>query len=331
MKDIAEHAGVSRQLVSMVLRNLSGPKQETRERIMNVASELGYHPDLAARMLSQRRSHQIGVIYTMHQPFEVDLVESLFLAAAKSAYSIVLAPLAPGRNQETAMAELMQQRIEAVIVLAAEDGLAMVPPLALQLPTVQLTGPMANFPADDVRVDNRSGMRLAVEHLVQLGHTKIVHVDGGVGPNAAERRNGYSENMRAFDLEQHVDIIASAYTEEDGAHAALSLLGRDIMPSAVICCNDRCALGLVETLVRRGVRIPEDLSVVGYDDSSVASLPFLNLTTVRHSPTRLAEIAIDVLVRRLDDGSEFPPSRTLVDAELVVRTTTGPPRRPLEL
>ena len=325
MKDVAEHAGVSRQLVSMVLRDLEGPKRETRERILDAARELGYHPDLSARLLSQRRSHQIGVVYTMHQPFEVDLVECLFLAAAKSGYRVVLAPLAPGRNQETAVSELMQQRIEALVVLAADGGRATLPELSLRLPTVQLNGPTASFPADDVRVDNREGMRLAVEHLVGLGHTRICHVDGGAGPNAEERRRGYIESMGACGLEHEVDLVGSAYTEEDGARAALSLLSRDVLPTAVVCCNDRCAFGLVETLAREWVSVPEDLSVVGYDDSSIASLSFLNLTTVRHDPTRLAELAIDALVRRLDDESRLPAMQNLVEAQLVVRSTTGPP------
>lgn len=326
MKDVADRAGVSRQLVSMVLRHKEGASPATRDRIMLAAADLGYHPDLSARLLSQRRSHQIGVIYTMHQPFEVDLVECLFLAASTAGYTLVLVPLSPGRTQASTVAELMQQRIDALIVLATDEGLATVPELSLHLPTVQLTGPTAHFRADDVRVDNRQGMRLAVDHVVDLGHTQICHADGGGGPNSAERRGSYQERMREHGLEQDIDIVTSAYTEEDGARAAHTLLARGTLPTAVLCGNDRSAFGLIETLIRAGVRIPEDISVVGYDDSNIASLSFLNLTTIRHDPTRLAELAVAAVVDRLDNHSHLPPTQTRVEAQLVVRQTTAAPR-----
>ena len=326
MKDVADRAGVSRQLVSMVLRNKLGPSAAARDRIMTAAHELGYHPDLSARLLSQRRSYQIGVIYTMHQPFEVDLVECLFLAAASAGYSLVLVPLFPGRTQMTADAELMQQRIDALIVLATDDGLATVSELSLQLPTVQLTGPVTHLRADDVRVDNRQGMRLALDHLADLGHRHICHVDGGTGPNAAERRESYAERMRELGFGPEIDVVTCAYTEEDGAQAARTLLTRDSLPSAVLCGNDRSALGLIETMVRAGLRIPEDMSVVGYDDSNIASLSFLSLTTIRHDPRRLAELAVAAVVDRLDSHSQLPPTQIRVAAQLVVRNTTAPPR-----
>jgi DNA-binding LacI/PurR family transcriptional regulator len=323
MKDVAEHAGVSRQLVSMVFRDLSGPKRETRERVMKSARALGYHPDASARSLRQRRSYQIGVLYTMHQPFEVDLVEHLFIAAKNAGYSLVLAPLSQGRTHEVAITEVMQQRIEALVVLATDDGTSTSAGLDGRLPTVQLNGPRATFDTDDVRVDNAGGMRLAVAHLVGLGHTDIVHVDGGDGPNAEERREGYRQAMADADLAGHADLVPSAYSEEDGAAAAAALLAREAMPTAVICCNDRCAFGLVEALVRTGIRIPEQLSVVGYDDSSIASLSFLQLTSVRHDPDALAELAIASVVHRLSGMQQDPPARSLVAAELVVRGTTA--------
>lgn len=323
MKDVADKVGVSRQLVSLVLRDLPGASNETRRRVRDVAEELGYYPDASARVLRGHRSFQLGVLFTMHEPFEVDLVESLLTEAAAKGYSLILGPLSEARSQRDVVAELLGQRIEGLIVLAADGGNAHISDLPERIPVVQLGGPRSDEPFDDVRVDDGLGITLLLDHLTALGHSRITHVTGGNGPNAAERREKYRNAMLARGFEP--DIIEAAYTEEAGAAAAATLLERDRLPTAIIAANDRCATGVLATLVRRGVSVPQDVSIAGFDDSSVARLPFIELTTVRHDPRRLAAQALDAVSHRI----ESPEAEQVVhrDApELVVRNSTGPAR-----
>lgn len=323
MKDVADRVGVSRQLVSLVLRDLPGASPTTRQRVREAASELGYYPDTSARTLRGRRSFQLGVVFTMHEPFEVDLVEALLTEAAERGYSLVLGPLTAARPERLVVPQLMGQRIEGLIVLAADGGSSSVSDLPERIPIVQLGGPRSKGPVDDVRVDDEAGIALLVDHLVSLGHTAIAHATGGSGPNARARVEAYEAAMRRSGLLP--DVVESAYTEEAGSHAAEVLLTRSELPTAVLAANDRCASGVLLTLVSRGVAVPADISVVGFDDSSVARLPFVQLTTVRHDPVRLASEALDAITARIEDPTR--PTVAHRDApSLVVRRSSGPAR-----
>lgn len=323
MKDLADHVGVSRQLVSLVLRELPGASAETRRRVLEAAEELGYHPDAAARLLRGHRSHQLGVMFTMREPFEVDLVEALLAAAAERGYSLVLGPLTASRSQRSVIPELLGQRIEGLLVLAADGGAATIDALPARVPVVQLGGPRSGEVVDDVRVDDAAGIDLLVDHLVGLGHRAIAHVTGGGGPNAEPRRRAYVDAMARHRLAP--DVLPAAFTEAAGAQAGQMLLERDRMPTAVLAANDRCAAGVLGILVRHGVDVPAQVSVVGFDDSSIARLPYTRLTTVRHDPARLAERALDALVHRID-VPDAPVVQHREPPQLVVRETSGPAR-----
>ena len=148
------------------------------------------------------------------------------------------------------------------------------------MPIVEIGRKVNNPAIDVVRDDGARGVREAISHLISLGHRDIVHVDGGALPAAPERRYGYQTAMRKHNLHEKIRILPGDYTEESGVRAAQKLLAEDSLPTAVIAANDESALGLIETLIRAGVDIPSDVSVIGYDDSRLARLPFLNLTTV---------------------------------------------------
>ncbi|MHA3723692.1 LacI family DNA-binding transcriptional regulator [Leucobacter sp. HY1910] len=354
MRDVAERVGLSRQLVSIVLRGAPGASEASRERILAAARELGYHPDDSARMLRRRRSGQIGVLFTMRQPFEVDLVEALYRRAAERGFALALSTMSASRSQETALAELMRQRIEALIVLDAHEGNEEFIGLPAGIPTLLLGGPASPEPHDSVDVENRSGIALAVEHLAALGHERIAYVGPEAGPNAAERLTGYRDAMRSLGFSSR--IVPSAFTEEGGHLAATALLaelrpalpvrsvagptersaaahaGRAISssqsaPTALICVNDHCAIGALQTLVRAGVRVPEDVSIIGFDDSSAAALPFVQLTSVRPDPDRMAQLAIETVHARLEHP-DTAATTLRVTPTLTLRASTAPPAAP---
>jgi DNA-binding LacI/PurR family transcriptional regulator len=325
MRDVAARVGVSQTLVSLVFRNAPGASAETRERIMRAAAELGYRPDTAAQVLRRTRSRHIGLLFTMRQPFDVDLVEALYPAAERRGYRVVMGPLGMGRSERQAVEELLAYRSEAIIVDGTATKAAELARVADQIPVVDIGRRFTGDGVDVVRVADERGGRLAVDHLVSLGHRSIVHIDGGDLPASAERRRGYRQAMRRHGLQQEIRILAGDYTEESGATAARLILDDARPPTAIFAANDRCAHGVLGALSRARVDVPGDISVVGYDDSQLARLSFIDLTTVRQDAAQMAESAVQAIVERLDDG-RTDAREIVLEPALVVRGTTGPPR-----
>ena len=324
MSDVAHRAGVSRALVSLVFRDQPGASVATRERVLHAADQLGYRPDTAARLLARGRSHTLGVMVTVHQPFQTDLVEAIYPEAERLGYEVLLSATAPSRDERKAVEALLSHRCEALILLGPRgDDLdlrdlsqrAVVAVVGCRAPGVQV---------DSVHTAEAKGMRQAVDHLVERGHREIVHIDGGTGPGSAERRRAYRAAMRAHRLAAHARVITGAHTEEAGIESGRLLLREERLPTAVLAGNDRCALGLIRTLVQAGVEVPGDVSVVGYDDSHISHLTFVDLTTIRQDADRMAEHAVRLVVGRLENAA-LPPNEIVLDPKLVVRGTTGPP------
>jgi DNA-binding LacI/PurR family transcriptional regulator len=325
MRDVAARVGVSQTLVSLVLRNAPGASAETRERVLRAAAELGYRPDTAAQVLRRNRSRHIGVLFTMRQPFDVDLVEAIYPAAERRGYHVVLGAIGAGRDDRQAVEELLAYRSEALILDGTTIKAAQLARVADQMPVVDIGRRVTGDSVDVVRVADEHGARLAVDHLAGLGHRSIVHIDGGDQPAAAERRRGYRRAMRRHGLQHEIRVLPGDYTEESGATAARHILTGDQLPTAIFAANDRCAHGVLDTLIRARIDIPGDISVAGYDDSEVARLSFINLTTVRQDAALMAEHAVQAVIERLDHGRTTARDIVLAPS-LVVRGTTGPPR-----
>jgi DNA-binding LacI/PurR family transcriptional regulator len=324
MRDVAARVGVSQALVSLVFRNAAGASPETRERVFRAAAELGYRPNTAAQVLRRSRSRQIGVLFMMRQPFDVDLVEAIYPAADRHGYHVVLGALGPGRDEPRAVEELLAYRCEAMILLGPTTDAAQLAAAAENLPVVDIARRFSGDGVDVVRVADERGARLAIDHLASLGHRDIVHVDGGKLPGSVYRSRGYQRAMRRHQLHREIRILGGDHTEESGASAARQLMDEDQLPTAIFASNDRCAHGVLATLIRAGVAVPDDISVVGFDDSAVARLSFIDLTTVRQDVTQMAESAVEAIVERLEHGRSTAREMVL-DPTLIVRGTTAPP------
>jgi DNA-binding LacI/PurR family transcriptional regulator len=177
---------------------------------------------------------------------------------------------------------------------------------------------------DCVRTDDLSGMSSAVGHLAQLGHRRIVYLDGGRTPGAPERLHALHAAAAEHDVDKDLLILPAGPEEEDGVAAIGHLLTFRPLPTALIAFNDRCAIGAIGALHRAGLAVPREMSVVGYDDSRIARISYINLTTVGQNPYQLAHLAVHRAVDRLE---QRPVERRdqIVRPELVVRTTTAPP------
>lgn len=323
MADVAQRAGVSRTLVSTIFRGIPGASARTRERVMDAANELGYRPDVAAQMLRRTRSRNLGVLFTSRHAFDLEFIEELYPAAERYGYHLVLGAMTSTRDEYKAVEELLGYHSEALILLGPDLDADQLNVLAGSVPIVEVARVVRRALIDVVRTDDENGLRQAVDHLVGLGHRKILHIDGGHMPSAAERRAGYEGGMLSHGLGEHVKIVPGDYTEESGASAAAQILAWDDRPTAVIAGNDRCALGLLDSLRRGGVRVPEDISVVGYDDSRLARLSFVDLTSVRQDVRQMAELAVRAAAERLDENRAEPKSFVL-EPTLTVRSSTGP-------
>ena len=326
LADVAVRAGVSSGLVSLVLRNQPGPSAQTRARVLEAAHELGYRADRTASLLARRRSRHLGVMMNVHNTFHAELVTHIDAAASARGYDLVLAALTPTRDERRAVEALLDFRCEALVLLGPDELAGRLNALGQQLPVVVIGRRIPSATARVVRAADDQGVAQAVAHLAALGHRDIAFVDGGRGTIASDRRRGYRTAMRRHGRGGHIRIIPGDHTEEAGARAAQTLLAREGVPTAVVASNDRCAVGLLDAFIRLGVQVPGAISVVGYDDSMLARLAHVNLTTVSQNAREQAGQAVALAVEWLENAAT-EPREVVLSPRLVVRSTTAPPRR----
>jgi DNA-binding LacI/PurR family transcriptional regulator len=322
LADVAARAGVSVALVSIVIRDAPGASPANRQRVLQAADELGYRPDTRARLLRSSRSRLLGVVFGVQHAFHGDLVTGLYTAADRAGYELALSAVTPDRDERRAVASLLQDRCEALILLGPQAPTSSLAELTTRLPVVVVARAARHRALDVVRTADHEGLRQAVDHLVGLGHRRIVHIDGGRAPGAADRRRGYRDAMRHHGLDSEIRILPGGLTEDDGAAAARALLELDLQPSAVTVFNDRCALGVLDVLQRAGLVVPGDISVVGYDDSHLARMSHVNLTTIAQDTEQITTLAVTRAIDRLD-GTPVTDRELVVPPHLVVRATTA--------
>lgn len=318
LMDVAKAAGVSRALVSIVMRGAPGAAETTRAKVLEAARELGYRPDSRARLLRSARTRLLGLSFSTSQPFHAEIVDAAYAGAAERGYEIALSAVASGRPETRAAEALLDMGCEALILISPTLRSEELSGFSRRAPVVSLLRDDVGDDVDSVSSDDHAGIRLAVEHLAALGHRRIAHVDGGEAVSAAQRRVAFRAEMLRRGLEPVV--VPGGPTEEDGLRACALL--RDNPPSAVVAFNDRTALGVIEGLRTAGLRVPADVSVVGYDDSQFARLSYVQLTSVSQDAPLLATAAVDRAVDRLA-GAEAP-AHLVRTPHLVVRNTTAP-------
>ncbi len=324
LADVAGRAGVSTALVSIVMRGVPGASPANRERILKVAADLGYVPDSRARLLRQERSHLLGVMFGVHQLFHADVVEGIYSAAETTGYDVVLSAVTDARSERRAVDTLLADRCEALILVGPHSPKTWLAELARRLPVVAVARSVNGPGVDVVCTADAKGIGLAVDHLVELGHTRLVHIDGGQAPGADQRRRGYRGAMRRHGLEPV--LVPGGLAEIDGADATARLLAAGDLPTGILAYNDRCATGVLDTLYRAGVKVPTEVSVVGFDDTHIAGFSHIDLTTIRQDAALMARLAVARAAARLGAGepSERSPREIIIEPALVVRGTTGP-------
>jgi DNA-binding LacI/PurR family transcriptional regulator len=322
MEDVAARAGVSRALVSLVMRNSPKVSVQRRAAVLKAAEELGYSPHVMARALASHTSTVLGVMVSdLRNAFFAEVVEGLDAAAQAAAFNLILntggrSPL----RERAALHSLLSFRPAGVVLLSPVVPTSAIEEAARQCPVVLVSRSSRASTVDTVNDDGEAGAALAVDHLVGLGHRRIAHLDGGGAATAAARRRGYRNAMRRHGLEPL--IIRSEHTDTAGEKAVHELLaGGAPAPSALLSGNDFNAVGAISALEEAGLRVPEDVSVVGYDNTSLAALRHVSLTTVDQPRTEMGRLAVEALLERVR-GERTEPVRHLLHPSLVVRSTT---------
>ncbi|WP_067479494.1 LacI family DNA-binding transcriptional regulator [Nocardia amamiensis] len=329
MEDVAARAGVSRALVSLVMRNSPKVSEHRRRAVLDAAKDLGYQPHIMARSLASRTSNIVGVMVSdLRNAFFADVVEGMDAAAQESDLELILnTGRRSAARERTALESLLSFRPGGIILLSPILPAAAIREAARQAPLVLVSRTSTVADIDTVNDDGEIGAALAVDHLVSLGHRRIVHLDGGGAFTSAPRRKGYRAAMQRHGLEPMV--VPSEHTDSAGMAAVrklLNLFSRDTFPTALVCGNDFNAVGAMSALEEAGLRVPEDVSIVGYDNTSLAALRHVALTTIDQPRIQMGRLAIEALAERLRDGRAAPVRRRL-QPSLVVRSTTAAPGR----
>jgi LacI family transcriptional regulator len=324
--DVARAAKVSVGTVSNVVSGARNVRPETRERVERAIAELGFRPNTIARALIRRRTQTVGmVIPDVTNPFFSDLIWEVERALTDADYAVVFGNSANDPVRERRYLEaFLSRRVDAlVVVVTAGADLDFVRGLAAEVPTV-FVDRLVPPDVESVVGDNAAGMTLVVDHFVALGHRRLALVNGDEGLETARARQAGLEAALARHGLELAARSTGEFTLESGEEQAEALFGRGERPTAVVAANDLLAMGVLAAASSRGLNVPGDISVSGYDDIAYAAFTSPPLTTVRQPARSMGEEAVRLLLARLE-GEGNRPRRVVVEPELRVRTSTGPP------
>ncbi len=326
MEDVARRAGVSRALVSLVMRDSNKVSDRSRRAVLGAADDLGYRPNLSARHLASKQTRTIGlVINDLHNLYFAGVVDGAKQAADAIGYRLLLnSAFLDDGDEQAALETFIDFNVDGVILTGSRIKTSVIEQVSRSIPVVVASRPMSSTLVDTINNDDRVGAQLVVEHLIELGHRRIVHIDGGRGAGAAQRRAGYKATMKRHGLEPLV--LAGVFTEASGGTATERMLAERSDVTAVFAANDMSAIGALDALDGAGLRVPDDISLVGYDNTFVAALRHIGLTTIDQGRDQIGRLAVDMLIERVEQG-RTEARHVVTPPELIVRSTTGPPAR----
>ncbi len=331
-QDVATLAGVSRTTVSFVLNNVPGVKisEETRQRVLDAARQLNYYPTAAARTLASGKTQRIGLVLGEGQrrlaadAFLPTFLQGVTASIHRRGYLLVLQLAEDVPSHEAYVRLIREQQVDGLILSGPRSGDPLLEELAEDQFPLILHGQLENCPLPCVDVDNKAGAYQAVTHLLGLGHRRIGFISNAPlsYSGVVDRFVGYQQALTEHDLPIEDELVGIAdFLPETGQAAMEQLLDLPTPPTALFAAGDVVAIGAMSAVHGRGLRVPEDVAVVGFDDIFLASHAHPPLTTVRVPAYGLGWTAAEVLVS-LIEGDEDVASVTL-DTELVIRKSCG--------
>lgn len=330
LDEVAKRSGVSTATVSRVLNGVAVVKKSTQARVMKAVAELNYHPNLHARSLAGGRSRTIGVIISnLDNPFFLDIYRAVESDCHAQAYEVLVANTSYKSEQLIASIRLMiGRRVAGLAVIVSEMEDAIVRELMeSRLPIVLYDVGTAGGKITKIRVNYRKGMERIVEYLVALGHEKMAFVGhhAVLGP-IDERRCALIDTVRVACPKATIRFAVDADSLEGGRQAVREILSDGPAPTAIICVNDLMAVGALKELRERGIRVPQDMSVTGFDNIKLSEFCYPALTTVHVPRDRIGHTLFTSLAAD-STGANALGREFVIDPEFVVRDSTGPARR----
>ena len=332
IKDIAERAGVSMMTVSRVINNSGYVATKTRETIEQVIAELNYRPNLLARGLINKKSSFISVIVPdISNPFYGELTKGVETVARQHGYNIILSSAHWEESLEREHIEAALSRMaEGIILVLPKISSRIIAKYAQSIPIVLVDKYSTASTFGTIYVNQKRGVQLGIEHLISLGHTRIAYLSGSEYIyNSLIRQQGYESTLLKHGIPIDETIIFKGdFTFESGEQAFASMLKlpKRQRPTALFAASDLMALGFIRGAVRNSLRIPEDISIVGFDDIFLASVINPPLTTVRHPYIKMGQEAMKHLLCTLG-VTEESAERPVLENTLIVRETTAPVSR----
>ena len=331
LEDVAKHSGVSVATVSRVVNNSGAVKPATRARVLKAIRELKYHPNLHARTLAEGRSRTLGMIVSnLENPFFLDIFRALESDARRLGYEVFVANTDYRPRQLVSNVHLMMgRRLDGLAVIVSEMEPSLIQELTesnLRVIFCDLGVPSRH--TSNIRVHYQKGIQKTVEYLHTLGHRRMAFVGHHTTLESLhDRKKAFLETMKRYAGEVEFAIAADSDSPSGGQQATRRLLASGFKPTAIICINDFMAIGVMKGLREQGLAVPDDVSVTGYDNISLAEFTAPALTTVNIPRERIGHLVFEALVPEREDSDHWG-REYLIDPELVVRESTGPASKP---
>jgi len=333
IKDIARMASVSHTTVSRALNNKSRIRNETKEKILSIAKELNYQPNFIARSLVMKRTRTLGlVITTISNPFYIELAQGIEATARELGYNIILCSTHHDLSIEKEYVEMLRRKgVDGIIFTSAhmEDpniiGLAEegFPIILVNRRTYHL---LVKEKVDYVGIDNILGGYLAVEHLIKLGHERIGVIGGSLESSVGyERLEGSKKALKDYGLKIKEDyFLEGDFLRNSGYQGGRQFVQMVSPPSAIFAANDYMALGAYQAILEEGVKVPEQMALIGFNDIEFTSMKGVELTTIGQKKYEMGAIAVRTLVEKIEGGEVMPLTREIIlKPELIIRKTCG--------
>ncbi|WP_127530872.1 LacI family DNA-binding transcriptional regulator [Paenibacillus kobensis] len=325
--DVARRSGLSVVTVSRVLNGSASVRERNRQKVLDAVQELGYRPHSAARSLSSGKTGIIGVIVgTLQDTFFDTIVQQLNETLAHHGYYLALSVTHGGTDHDGGHYLIQEDRVDGIILLSPTEETARIAELTRRgIPYVLIDHQLPEHDEWSVTVNNYTGGQAAARHLLELGHRSIAHLSGsGLYRSTLERRSGFLDEMHSAGVEPF-ELVAGDYAVQFGYDTARRWIDEQRLPTAVFAGDDHIAFGVINALTEAGLRVPADVSVVGFDDQSLASQLRPYLTTVKQPAAAIGVAAADMLLSRI--GGETVSSPIKLEPELIIRQSASIPRK----
>ncbi|WP_303968605.1 LacI family DNA-binding transcriptional regulator [Sporosarcina ureae] len=325
--DIAKKAGVSQSTVSKVLNNYPTISKETRTKVLDAIKELDFHPDLVARSLVSKKSKTIGLIVgDISNPFFSETSKVVIKNAREQEIDVIISDTDYRlENLESALRNMVGRRVDGILVASVDRRDTVTTDLARKgFPIVLFNRHTDDKGTPYVVLDNERGSWLAVDHLVNLGHKRIAYISGSLSFSTFQQRfEGYKKALTDYDIQIDHQIVYNGNADDEEIRRflkkTLSLKNR---PTSLHAATDRIAMIVMDQLTEMGLSVPDDFSVVGFDDIDIASNPHISLTTISQNKREMSQLALEKLLNIINENDDDYPYQIILEPELIIRSTT---------